>query len=594
MVILGRHVRTATLVLIGGVSIGWIFRKRLQQWKTILFDLGREINSEATAQDATQSDKKSQSSEAYSLREAEDEYEETPSKVSVFFASQTGTAESLARQLHQLISKKFAVKVQVDDVENLEPLSMIDIAQEKGHWIVFCVATYGEGEPTDSAKHLFRWVRSKKRDRDCLNGLRYGIMGLGNSQYELFNQAAKFLDKHLMRLGAIPFCSYGEADDDDDVEIGFTAWIHKEFLPSLAYATKKQLLINDDGLPHNWTDLQLDSIIRISRFCETLSNDKQIAFTSSNLIGRMYFNCFYLRVVESYELYQKPDLLLGKTTKHIEVDLSSAIPLNPFPCPNPSSSLSYKTGDTIEILPSQSLYLVQWIFNRLTINPNTNKHPLSHITLNTLLLFQPDPIDAVPKCPFPSGFSIGYILQYFCDLSACPTREVLRNLSSFVKSPDERRNLARLLEDGQVEHFTRLVRKPMLTLKESLELLMSSAVFCETEKDFLAAILVLPRLAARSYTISSSSLECPNTASMTVSLVTHRVSFISVCYLSWLNIAMCVSRIFSQSKILKHCSSHPDINVVLSHLLTLYLLKTYPLELATFEVCALHIYAPTR
>jgi NADPH-ferrihemoprotein reductase len=53
------------------------------------------------------------------------------------------------------------------------------LAEEKS-LLVFLLATYGEGEPTDNAKEFFNWLQSPERPADLLKGIRYVVFGLGN------------------------------------------------------------------------------------------------------------------------------------------------------------------------------------------------------------------------------------------------------------------------------------------------------------------------------------------------------------------------------------------------------------------------------
>ena len=51
--------------------------------------------------------------------------------------------------------------------------------------VFFLVATYGEGDPTDSAVEFQRWLLDAgQRAPGCLAHVRYGVFGLGNRQYD--------------------------------------------------------------------------------------------------------------------------------------------------------------------------------------------------------------------------------------------------------------------------------------------------------------------------------------------------------------------------------------------------------------------------
>ncbi len=64
---------------------------------------------------------------------------------------------------------------------------------------VFCLATYGEGDPTDNAMEFIDWLKNGDPD---LNGLNYAVFGLGNKTYEHYNEIALYVDHRLEQLGA--------------------------------------------------------------------------------------------------------------------------------------------------------------------------------------------------------------------------------------------------------------------------------------------------------------------------------------------------------------------------------------------------------
>ena len=83
------------------------------------------------------------------------------------------------------------------EVEDLTELSSLEDDLEGPVLAVFCVATYGEGDPTDNAQALYDWLQEGNGD---VKGLRYAVFGLGNSTYEHFNAMGKVVDKKLSEM----------------------------------------------------------------------------------------------------------------------------------------------------------------------------------------------------------------------------------------------------------------------------------------------------------------------------------------------------------------------------------------------------------
>ena len=76
---------------------------------------------------------------------------------------------------------------------------------------MFCLATYGEGDPTDNAQEFYEWLREDGRE---LNNLHYAVFGLGNKTYEHYNAVGKYVDKRLEEIGGVRMCEVGLGDDD--------------------------------------------------------------------------------------------------------------------------------------------------------------------------------------------------------------------------------------------------------------------------------------------------------------------------------------------------------------------------------------------
>ncbi|MDR9499757.1 MAG: assimilatory sulfite reductase (NADPH) flavoprotein subunit [Hydrogenovibrio sp.] len=114
--------------------------------------------------------------------------------IAIVYASQTGNAQEVAQQ---------ALKAHQNTSLNAELINVRDFKPKRlknETCLVFITSTQGEGEPPDSAQNFFRFLSSKKAPD--LSHLSYAVLGLGDSSYELFCQAAIEADQHLSELGA--------------------------------------------------------------------------------------------------------------------------------------------------------------------------------------------------------------------------------------------------------------------------------------------------------------------------------------------------------------------------------------------------------
>jgi sulfite reductase (NADPH) flavoprotein alpha-component len=134
--------------------------------------------------------------------------------VAVLYASQTGTAERLAKKL----AKEARAKGFDAQPRELGAMSLADVAALEHAVIV--AATHGEGEPPDSAVSLAEQLATATPG--VLAGLRYAVLALGDRTYTKFCEFGRHLDERFAALGATRLVDRAEADND--VEAAFDAF----------------------------------------------------------------------------------------------------------------------------------------------------------------------------------------------------------------------------------------------------------------------------------------------------------------------------------------------------------------------------------
>jgi len=129
-----------------------------------------------------------------------------PDDTLVVFASQTGTAEQLAQQTMQSLH-------QAGKGARLLELSALDetLLQQARH-VLFVVSTTGEGDAPDGAA---RFVTHRMREPMALAQLRYGLLSLGDSDYDDFCGFGRQLQHWLQRSGATSLFDAVEVDNGD-------------------------------------------------------------------------------------------------------------------------------------------------------------------------------------------------------------------------------------------------------------------------------------------------------------------------------------------------------------------------------------------
>ncbi len=135
-------------------------------------------------------------------------------KFGVYFATQTGTAERLAKKM----VKELKAQGHTAELASLDKLTLAQLAQQEN--ALFFASTYGEGDPPDGAKS-FRDVLFSD-GAPSLKTLRYSVFCLGDRHYEHFCKFGVDLDERLQALGATRFIS--RAESDVEVEEPFSTW----------------------------------------------------------------------------------------------------------------------------------------------------------------------------------------------------------------------------------------------------------------------------------------------------------------------------------------------------------------------------------
>lgn len=125
----------------------------------------------------------------------------------VAYASQAGQAERMALQSAAALQRA-GLGVAVQSLQALTP------AMLAGHRRVLLVASsFGEGEPPDNARRFARLLA--QQPPDSLQGVRYGLLALGDRNYTRFCGFGHALDEGLRRAGAEPLFPLIEVDDAD-------------------------------------------------------------------------------------------------------------------------------------------------------------------------------------------------------------------------------------------------------------------------------------------------------------------------------------------------------------------------------------------
>ena len=118
-------------------------------------------------------------------------------KFTMYFATQSGTAERLAKKM----AKQLKQQGHTATIASLDKATPAALAADEN--ALFFASTYGEGDPPDGVKTFRDQLFSDAAP--SLKTMRYSVFALGDKHYEHFCKFGVDLDERLQALGATRF-----------------------------------------------------------------------------------------------------------------------------------------------------------------------------------------------------------------------------------------------------------------------------------------------------------------------------------------------------------------------------------------------------
>lgn len=397
----------------------------------------------------------------------------------VFYGSQTGTGEEFAGRLAKE-GMRYRLKGMVADPEECDMEELVNLKQIPNSLAVFCLATYGEGDPTDNAMEFFEWLQNGDAD---LAGLNYAVFGLGNKTYEHYNQVAVYVDKRLEELGASRVYDLGLGDDDANIEDDFITWKDK-FWPAVC---------EHFGIESTGEDVSVRQY-RLQEFKDEVPEriyTGEMARLHSLVNQRPPYdakNPFLAKMLVNRELHKSGE----RQCMHIEFDIEG-------------SKMRYDAGDHLAVYPINNTELVE------KIGKFTNTQ------LDTIFTLINTDEESSKKHPFPCPCSYRTAITHYLDITMNPRTHVLKELSEYATDPAEKEKL-KLMSSTSPEGKA-LYQQFIIDDNRNIVQILEDLPSCKPALDHLCELL--PRLQPRYYSISSSSKLYPNKVHITAVVVEY-------------------------------------------------------------------------
>jgi sulfite reductase (NADPH) flavoprotein alpha-component len=245
-------------------------------------------------------------------------------KIAVLYASQSGTAEGLARK----VAKELTAKGHVATFLPLEGYTPASLAAER--YAVLIASTYGEGDPPDAVQPFYNQLCIEHFPR--FENLSFSVLALGDSNYEHFCGFGRNLDEKLASLGAFRMCE--RVDCDVEIDEPFARW------KSLLFKSIEEIVATRPS-PRSAPSAAIVSAEPSTHTESALPGRKTPAHTRDNP--------FLAPIVEKRPLTHE---VSSKLTLHMAFSVVG-------------SAVTYEAGDACAVIPQNEPCLVEEILLKL-------------------------------------------------------------------------------------------------------------------------------------------------------------------------------------------------------------------------------------
>lgn len=382
--------------------------------------------------------------------------------------------------------------------------------------VVFVMATYGEGEPTDNAVQLMQNITEPdfnfSKGEHRLDGLRYVVFGLGNRTYEHYNEIARKLDKALEDAGARRIGERGEGDDDKSMEEDYLEW--KEPMWA-AFTAEMGVEEGGGGDTPDFAVTELDSHpaekVYLGMSLPFLKHDPIFIFPgelSARALTRTRGihdakNPYPAPITVCKELFT---IDADRNCIHMELNIEG-------------SGINYQHGDHVGVWPSNAEVEVDRFLCTLGLSSPERRDAV--IGIESL-----DP--ALAKVPFPVPTTYATVLRHYIDISAVAGRQTLGHLAKYAPNPEAEQFLRNVSTDKEL--YASIIGNGCLKLAEILQLAAGNDITARPTAEnttvwkipFDMIVSNIPRLQPRYYSISSSPKLYPTSIHITAVVLKYQ------------------------------------------------------------------------
>lgn len=376
-------------------------------------------------------------------------------KLYVLYGSNLGSTENLAREI-----------ASTGDLNGFETtLAALDEYTDnlpKDGPVVIASASYNGSAPDNAAKFV-AWIKTAAAED--VKGVQFTVFGCGNRDWaSTYQDIPRLIDDRLAELGASRLGARVEGDAREGLDGTFHEWL-TELWPSMG----KTL-----GL-----DVDFSAAIDKPPLYKVEVSHSVMANPVASTAGAIP-----MQVIENRELQNSEQS--GRSTRHIVVGLPEGT--------------DYEPGDHLCVIGKNNAATVARALSRFGFDEN------SYIRVD---------VSGGRRSPFPSGstFSVKRLAEVYGELQAVATQNDIAMMAQHSRCPDTKGKLEALASTAD----NGLYRSEVFTKRKSVIDLLEEFPACELP--FEIYMEMIPWMAPRYYSISSSNKASPGQCSMSVGVV---------------------------------------------------------------------------
>ncbi|XP_048371524.1 methionine synthase reductase [Sphaerodactylus townsendi] len=444
----------------------------------------------------------------------------------LLYASQKGQAKAIAEEICQQ-AKERGFNADIHCISESDKYNLISQKDP----VVIVTSTTGDGEPPDTAVKFVKEINDKTLPLNHFSHLRYGLLGLGDSEYTFFCNGGKLLDKRFQELGAQRFYETGLADDAVGLELVVDPWItglwaalNREFVSrreDLHRSDKtassidckiEQLKLEDPAAKNSGSSEnggKVDPVPPSQDSQPSLSQSVPPLSQSALNIPALPPEYLEVELQESVSQESSPMeviLPLGSESPPFQVPVLRAVQLTRADAVKTTllleldiseTTFSYQPGDAFNVICPNSASEVDELLRLLGLSEK-KEH-------SVCLKVKPGTKKKGADVPrhIPEKSSVNFILTWCLEIRTVPKKAFLRSLAEYAADFGAKRRLQELCSKQGASDYNTFVRDARVCLLDLLR------AFPACKPPFSLLIEHLPKLQARPYSAASSSLFHP-------------------------------------------------------------------------------------